>query len=462
MPILLMFLLLAAPAPPAPTGSNTPAVPSPIAVAPFRNLANDASLGWLEQGAAETITADLKRMGGLAVVERAQLQQALTQVAAQHAGEVEGAVAAGRIVGARSMVLGSFQRVGKQLRLVGRMVTIETGEVTAAATATGAVDDVFALQDSVVRTLLGRPPPPRRAKKVPLPAYERLGEALQLPDDSARAARLTEALVVDPDFIYASDALSSLEARLRASSAVASTALDARATALLAIVEDRSAPVDRRAAAARALLELLTSAQRFRALVGVADRIVKANLPADVVDDASERAASARVLALLRLMRTDAGLQAAERYLAAFPAGQGRAAVEALVREAIDDRRTLPKRVQEFDDELSDVRVILEAGHVDASEARSLAFKPCIAAKWSRLPRDMIVRCRRFLADHGTASDDDGRGNIVSARAWIAWGHALQGDFARAQAQAAALERDLPGSLDDSGLRSVMVRWGTD
>ena len=35
----------------------------PLAVAPWQNLNADASLHWLEQGAAETMAADLKKSG---------------------------------------------------------------------------------------------------------------------------------------------------------------------------------------------------------------------------------------------------------------------------------------------------------------------------------------------------------------------------------------------------------------
>ena len=50
----------------------------------------------------------------------------------------------------------------------------------------------------------------------------------------------------------------------------------------------------------------------------------------------------------------------------------------------------------------------------------------------------------------------------IAGPAFVAWGHALRGDFAEARDEAAALERDIPGALDDTGLRSVMDAWSAD
>jgi TolB-like protein len=439
--------------------------PAPVAVAPWRNLSGDASLRFLEQGAAETMTADLRR-AGVAVVERLQLEQALASIPASVAGDVERAVAAGRVVGARSIVVGSFQRQGAQVRLVARVVVVETAEVKEAGSATGAVDDVFALQDRVVTALLGKPPP-ARATKPKLTSYRKLGEALAAPASSSPAtlaAPLEQILIDDPDFSYAGDALVALEARLRAQGPAVEAALDERARALLGIVEDRGAPAERRWQAARTLLDTLQGARRLRAVVAAADRIAGAGVPPDVVTDVVEAAAAARVVALLGLTRVDAGLAAGEGYLKNWPAGAGRPAVEKAMRDAVERRRSEATRRQEFADELRELAADIAAAGagVDRERQRSFAFKPCIAAKWSTLPSEMIVRCRAYVQRFGGDVDDDGRDHARSARAYIAWGHALRGDFAAAHDEAARLEREVPGALDDTGLRAVMAAWSTD
>ncbi|HEY4222252.1 MAG TPA: hypothetical protein VGO62_12940, partial [Myxococcota bacterium] len=116
------------------TGLLSCTVAEPVAVAPWKNLNDDVGLRWLEQGAAETLAADLKH-SGMKIVERAQIAEALAQVHASD--DVAKAVAAGRIAGAKSIVLGSFQLSGTDLRLIARVVDVETGAVQDAAKATG-------------------------------------------------------------------------------------------------------------------------------------------------------------------------------------------------------------------------------------------------------------------------------------------------------------------------------------
>ncbi len=420
-------------------------VAQPVAVAPWKNLNDDASLRWLEQGAAETMAADLKR-AGIDVVERTQIAEALAQVGAQQRDDVARAIAAGRIVGARSIVLGAFQKSGGKLRLTSRVVDVETGRVQDAASATGALDDVFALQDEIVRSLSGAPPRKRpRAPKAK--AYERFATSLTTTAPAAQRALLEESLRIDPELVYAKDALAALEARLRNAARTSSVAFDARAKELLAVVDDRAAPDDRRRAAARALLAELESSRRFRTLRAAAERVLAAKLPRDVVEDLEERASYARVLAHARLVEHDLALQAGERHLQSFATGAYRGDVEKLVRDVIETKRSLETRRREYDQELS------EAERAGTEEGD---WRRCIAAKWSKLPKEMVTNCQAFIARWPKSE------HVPAGRAFIAWGHAMAGSMAEARAVADALEREVPGSLDETGLRSVMSGWSAD
>jgi TolB-like protein len=469
---------------PTQTTASAKAAPEPIAVATWKNLGGDADLSFLELGAAETVTADLRRAGHQ-VVERAQLAEALAQVGTQARSDVDAAVVAGRVVGARSIVLGSVQRSGPAVRLVARLVVIETGEVSGGVVATGPLEDVFALQDQLVQGLFGRPPRPRPTTSRALSSYRRLGGALRAttatttttspktpspkttpktaPKTAATLLSSLDAIVVDdPDFSYAADALSALEARLRATAPATTAALSARTAALLAVVDDHGNTPERRRAAARAAIDGLVAERRFAAAVDVSARVVAADIPVDVVDDVGEHAAATRTVALLRLRRTDAGLAAAERYLHKHPAGADRALVDAAVRQAIDERRSEKARRDDFAAELRELNDDVSSAGAGADARRSFAWKPCIAAKWSTLGSEMVNRCTRYLKHYGGDVDDDGVDNVIAAKAFIAWGHALRGDFEAAQAAAAALEGEHPGGLDTSGLRSVMGSWAVD
>lgn len=444
------------------------AVQEPIAVAPWRNLNAAPELEWLSQGAAETMATDL-RSAGLRVVERAAIAKALASIEGQAGADSDlaRAVVAGRLVGAKSLVLGSFQTAGREVRLVARFVDVETGVVQETAKATGSLDTIFSLQDRIVAALAARagkkPAPP--ARKGGTKAYERFAASLDVPDDAKRRAMLEDALRLDPSLSYAVAALDALEARMREGRTASAAAFAAREAELLALVENTAATNERRIAAARALLDGLERARRFTTLVAAAERVHAAHVPADLLDDVEERASAARVIGLARLVRVDAALQAGERHLAAFPAGARRSDVEKVMRGLVEDRRTEQERRREFDDELRELareRAEAERDGRAAERRLSFGFKPCIAAKWSRLADEMIARCTTFLAEHGNDPSEDARGHVRSARAYVAWGHALRGRFTEARTLADELERDDPGSVDDSGLRSVIALWPVD
>ncbi len=436
------------------------AVP-PVAVAPFRLLSSEKDIAFLEHGAAETMTADLRKLN-VPVVERAQLQQALRELRTV-ADDTARAVAAGKVVGAKSVVVGSVQRAGQDVRLVARVVVVETGEIKEAATATGKLADIFSLQDKLTTALVGKAPQRKRAPRVQ--SYQQLGTALSATTNTtslstatttsivALAAPLDAILIDDPDFTYADTALSSLLLRVTSGDPAKGAALDDKVLALLAIVEDKQAASERRVRAGKMVIDSLFDARRFRATIAAAARVIAAGVPADPLDDVNEHAEAARVLSLLSLLHTDAGLSAADTYLTKHPAGSRRADVHKAVEEAIARRRSEGDRRKEFDDELNDN---------DTGDARAKAFRPCIAAKWSTLPTDMIVRCTRYLKRYGAETDDDGRDHMKSARAYVAWGYALRGDFSRAHKEADALERDMPGALANIGLDVVRRRWSLD
>src|SRR4051812_22707113 len=86
--------------------------PTPIAVMPFKNLNADPALDWLRIGMAETMLSDLKKVAKLPVVERDQLDRAMAEIALQggKASDESNAAKIGRMVGAKTIVLGGLQQ----------------------------------------------------------------------------------------------------------------------------------------------------------------------------------------------------------------------------------------------------------------------------------------------------------------------------------------------------------------
>jgi TolB-like protein len=103
----------------------------PIAVLPFKNLNDDGAIDWMAKGIAETMVSDMRRTGKVKVVERDQLDLALSEILLQGAKPAEDSTAAqlGRMVGAKTVVVGSYQKAGTELRINARFVEVETGVV---------------------------------------------------------------------------------------------------------------------------------------------------------------------------------------------------------------------------------------------------------------------------------------------------------------------------------------------
>ena len=208
----LASLLLAAPAP----------KPDPIAVIPFKNLNAETTLDWMKAGIAETMISDLKKSGKARVVERDQVDHALLEIAMQGKQETEESTAAkvGKLVGAKTIVVGSFQRSDKQLRINARFVSVETGEVLDAAKTTGAATDPFGLQDKIVAQLLGvaagSPGLPKRKPATPktVEAYRLYAMSLGVASDAERFGFLKQSLEQDPDFVYSEEEIAALKKRM--------------------------------------------------------------------------------------------------------------------------------------------------------------------------------------------------------------------------------------------------------
>jgi TolB-like protein len=137
---------------PAPVAS--PAGSLTAAVAGFANITRRAEDDWLGTGLSETVTAALQEIEGLEVWGREQLRESLRRLGAEES-EVgpEDAARLGRMVGARWVLGGSFQRLGDVVRVTARVVEAESGQVVRAVKMDGRIQELFDLQDRIVGEL---------------------------------------------------------------------------------------------------------------------------------------------------------------------------------------------------------------------------------------------------------------------------------------------------------------------
>jgi serine/threonine protein kinase len=143
-------------APTAVVAAPTVVVCAPaIAVLDFVNVTHDQGLSWLAGGMAETLQLDLQKVPGLVVTGRDRV----ARDARARGGDVktaEDAALVGRALGARWVVLGSFQSAGPNLRVTAQCVAAESGELLVASRFDGTLDEIFALQDRVVAAIVER------------------------------------------------------------------------------------------------------------------------------------------------------------------------------------------------------------------------------------------------------------------------------------------------------------------
>lgn len=186
-----------------------PAAAGAIAVLDFANVTGDTDAAWLAAGIAETVAADLRRLGGFRVVDRWRVADA--------ARRTDGSLAmVAAALGVPLAVVGSFQRRGEQVRITARIVNVESGEALADAKVDGPIEQIFALQDRIVAAFApglglapgaGRPAGPRDtasldAYRASIEGWIEL-ETLDLRRMAGAAASFERAIAADPGYAMA-------------------------------------------------------------------------------------------------------------------------------------------------------------------------------------------------------------------------------------------------------------------
>jgi eukaryotic-like serine/threonine-protein kinase len=125
-----------------------------VAVTDFRNLTANADDDWLGTGISETISADLGKLEGVTVIPHGRVREFVKTLERQ-LGESDEKLRlrAGRELGARWLLGGSFQRVGEAVRVTAALVDAASGLTSRTIKVDGRLDEIFALQDRLVGDL---------------------------------------------------------------------------------------------------------------------------------------------------------------------------------------------------------------------------------------------------------------------------------------------------------------------
>ncbi|AGC45352.1 putative adenylate cyclase [Myxococcus stipitatus DSM 14675] len=383
--------------------------PGPVAVMPFRNLNEDAALNWLARGLAETLVSDLRANGSLVLVEREQLDAAVSELKLQTdtLTTESSAVRVGRLVGARTIVIGSIQRARDTLRINARFIDVETGTVLDTAKVTGPAERVFSLQDELAARLLGAPVKPRSKRPAAhqaMRALETYGRALETKSDDERTALLRATLATAPSFEYARDELKRQEVRLAELARRAAPQREAMDASLRATMQDPSLPLEQRSLAALNLLKLDHTRARWRTLRQDAERILLLGLPDYHGQLPAESAAFARIVAMEGLHDWDAMLEAGDAFLRTYPHGTMATAVDGLMRSTALARAEYERALREAHEEVSQLErkatnmmADLERRGLPTSDVRrELDIDRCKAFGRRALREHVLRPCRAY------------------------------------------------------------------
>lgn len=199
-----------------------------IAVAPFSDASGRPDSDALGKGLADMLITDLSAATEFKLVERERLAELIAEMKLAKRGLVDKKTAQklGKLVGAELLVMGTMTAVAPNLRLDARLVAVESGEIMAAAQATGLLTNFFAVESQLASALLkkfgvaltpllrmkvGRSPTRNLAA---IRAYSRGLDATDSGDKAGARKAFSEALAADPAFAQAQARLKAVEQRV--------------------------------------------------------------------------------------------------------------------------------------------------------------------------------------------------------------------------------------------------------
>ena len=199
---------------PSKAATDRPNLPLPdrpsLAVLPFQNMSGDPEQEYFAEGIVEDIITGLSRVRAFFVIARSS--------SFTYKGKSVDVKQVGRELGVRYVLEGSVRKAGGRLRITGQLVEAESGTHLWADRYEGDLNDIFALQDSITRSVVGTVAPKLeqaeikrafRKRTEDLSAYDLVLRAIQgywmtTPEKNAEALNLLhKAIEVDPNYAYA-------------------------------------------------------------------------------------------------------------------------------------------------------------------------------------------------------------------------------------------------------------------
>ena len=191
----------------------TTELPCPLAIFPFENNAvtRNKEFEPLTGGLAAMLTTDLRHAAPeLRIIERNKIKELLQEIDMSQSGYVNQATALriGKLLGAKSVVFGSFIVLGEQLRIDARVVNVETSETIFAESINGTSDKFLQLEKKLAEKIAGtfqdrsafRQPSANLNTLNAALVFSRGLEALDRGDEKEAETYFQKSIELDPNF----------------------------------------------------------------------------------------------------------------------------------------------------------------------------------------------------------------------------------------------------------------------
>ncbi len=191
-----------------------------ILVYPFENT-GDSRYSWLGTGMTDSVIADLAKIRDIYVIPDSERKKAFKELALGQSGMVQQDASnkVGKAVGADFIFTGSFIVLGSQVRVIAKLLKVETGTIEKSIKIDGLLGKIFELQDQIVVGLMQETAKISRVQvshqeiktiqnkddNYNLNAYEWYSKGLAVNDSNPKQSLeyYRKALEIEPDYLNA-------------------------------------------------------------------------------------------------------------------------------------------------------------------------------------------------------------------------------------------------------------------
>jgi len=334
-----------------------------VAVMPFKDLSGQK--GQIGEAIRETVTTDLRDVGGLRVIERGNIDKVLVEQNLQASKadlDPTSTVKVGKLLGASLIVAGAYQRASSNVRLTARFVKVETGEIIGTAKVDGHQSDFLKLQDQITSELLRSAgleaktvekfAKRSRPKVKSWRTIELYGDAVVEKDDNKKRDILKLALNEDPGFVYAARDLDELEKRLKQYDTAYQRETDRAIVELKKQITTEKDP-QKLTMAYVGVFSKLVMQRRWHTTIALARDVIAHPPPPTPYMNMAELAGMYLVQGLMSVKDYDGALREGEKFLAANASSMYFQSVRMQMDQAISHKREAQEGGAEAEKEIA-------------------------------------------------------------------------------------------------------------